>query len=100
MYLLIRHYLPQIDDNDDFTNTPLHYAALNGHMETCVFLCEMGAEVGARNQTGWTPMDCAAANGNTKTMAALLDADAEIDPLDKAKLTPLHLASKRGHGNT
>jgi len=56
----------------------------------------MGAEVGARNQLGWTPMDCAASRGNSKVMAALLDADAEIDPIDKAKLTPLHLAAKNG----
>ena len=86
----------QLEDKDDYGNHPLHYSALNGHVDTTIYLCEMGAEVGARNQLGWTPLDCAASRGNTKVMAALLDADAEIDPIDKAKLTPLHLAAKNG----
>ncbi|XP_063676952.1 transient receptor potential cation channel subfamily A member 1-like [Bolinopsis microptera] len=86
-----------LEDKDDYGNHPLHYSALNGHVDTTIYLCDMGAEVGARNQLGWTPMDCAASRGNSKVMAALLDADAEIDPIDKAKLTPLHLAAKNGH---
>ncbi|KAL5265822.1 hypothetical protein ACHWQZ_G006498 [Mnemiopsis leidyi] len=86
-----------LEDKDDYGNQPLHYAALNGHVDTTIYLCDMGAEVGARNQLGWTPLDCAASRGNYKVMAALIDADAEIDPIDKAKLTPLHLAAKNGH---
>ena len=38
----------QLEDKDDLGNIPLHYSALNGHVETTDFLCDSGAEVGAR----------------------------------------------------
>ena len=45
---------PELFEGDD--NTPLHYAAYQGHLELCKLLCDRGANVNATNGDGCTPL--------------------------------------------
>ncbi len=52
------------------------------------------AELGARDENGWTPLHAAAAwNGNPAVVAALLDAGADPKARDENGWTPLHAAA-------
>ncbi|XP_077989290.1 transient receptor potential cation channel subfamily A member 1-like [Glandiceps talaboti] len=86
---------------NDVMNTPLHLAALGGHLKTVELLIEKGADVMARNAILWTPLDCAASNGRPNCVKTLINAMHKIafsiDPEDKSKNTPLHLAARNGH---
>ena len=45
---LVRNDPSIINDEDEFSNTPLHLAATEGHVKCCKALLENGAEVDAR----------------------------------------------------
>jgi ankyrin repeat protein len=45
-------------------NTPLHLAAMLGHIEIACLLTKYGAVVKARNKQMWTPLDEAISYGN------------------------------------
>nr|CAD7576520.1 unnamed protein product [Timema californicum] len=72
--------LPGVDVNkaDNEGNTPLHFAAQAGHVETVNFLLSRstGIEVDARNHLGFTPLMKAALQGRTKCAKLLLFAGA------------------------
>ncbi|XP_077977718.1 uncharacterized protein LOC144433285 [Glandiceps talaboti] len=87
---------------NDIMNTPLHLAALGGHIDTVKLLIKENADIlNAKNVNLWTALDCAAFNGCLTTVTYLIDVmlkkGSSIDPLDKSKNTPLHLASTNGH---
>ena len=86
MNVLVRADETVINDEDEFSNTALHLASMEGHVRVVDALIEAGADITARNQSQWTPLDCCAANGYVKTAAALLDADSPVDPTDKASV--------------
>ena len=46
-----------VNAKDEVESTPLHTAALNGHMETPELLIAKGAEVNANYEDGGTPLD-------------------------------------------
>ena len=43
----------------DYEQTPLHYAAIQGHKEVAELLIDKGADVNAKNIIGITPLDAA-----------------------------------------
>ena len=45
--------------SDDDGWTPLHFAALRGHLSVVQYLCEQGADKDARDNIGRTPLDLA-----------------------------------------
>ena len=63
--------------------TPLHLAALQGHMQLVKLLENSGANVNASDEHGMTPLHKAAVQGHADTVAELLAHGAHID----AKLT-------------
>ena len=88
---------PGIDVN--FLNaqdeSPLMYAALNGHFVAAQKLIEKEADV---NKTGWTPLHYAATNGHVKIMRLLLDHHAFVDAESPNGTTPLMMAAQYGSG--
>ena len=89
---------PGIDVN--FLNledeSPLMFAALNGHLALAKKLIDKEADV---NKTGWTPLHYAATNGHVEIMRLLLEHNAFVDAESPNGTTPLMMAAQYGTGD-
>ena len=59
----------EIDARGKDNQTPLHWAALQGHFETCHFLLHEGASIDAMDEFGFTPVLRAAQVGGVKCVS-------------------------------
>ncbi|MGA2109022.1 MAG: ankyrin repeat domain-containing protein, partial [Syntrophorhabdales bacterium] len=82
---------------DDSGDTPLHWAALNGHKEVAELLLARKADVDAKNNDGNTPLQWAAQGGHKDVAELLLAHKAQVDAADISGVTPLHEAAFNGH---
>ena len=89
-----------VDARNQDGYTPLHWAAMDGHVETAALLLDRGADLEARDAHGATPLHGAAACEQPGTAALLLDRGADVDARDERGATPLHYALKKGHART
>ena len=78
--------------------TPLHFAALGGHLELVRRLVERGADVHARTHMLQTPLHFAAGR-NVDVMRLLLDAGADPNAIDRQGVTALHPSVREGDAN-
>jgi ankyrin repeat protein len=83
--------------DDDKRNTPLMYAADNGHVEVVRLLLESGANAEIANTHRVTALHYGARNGSLDVCRLLLDWGATVDPVDRWKETPLHDAARKGN---
>jgi ankyrin repeat protein len=86
--------------HDNNGNTPLHFAASEGHLEVARMLLELGADVNSQNDEGLTPLQRASQvqrEGESGIMRLLLDYGANVNVHDKRRNTPLHFAASEGH---
>jgi hypothetical protein len=68
---------------DKLGRTPLHWAALHGHVPMVHLLMEHGAQVASRSEGGWAPAHRAALNNQAETVGALLDWGHRVDMRDE-----------------
>ena len=54
-----------VNTENDWGCTPLHYAADSGYVDIAKLLIEHGADVNAKDSDGWTPLHYALKNGHT-----------------------------------
>ncbi|KAF5480460.1 hypothetical protein F2P56_001207 [Juglans regia] len=82
-----------------FTETPLHIAALLGHLHfTNALLSRKPKRAEKVDSLGRTALHLACAEGHTQVVKALLQANADICLVpDQEERIPLHLAAMRGH---
>lgn len=81
--------LVNLKDKDG--ETPLHWAAMNGHYEVVKYLVTHGAQVGAK-ASGYqdnTPLHDAALNGHQRVVEYLVSKGAEVDAKKTDGATPL-----------
>ena len=83
--------------DDHYRDTPLIYAADNGHVEVVRVLLEKGADIEKTNAYQQTAIHGAAWYGYLEVCRLLLDLGAKLDRLDKWTDTPLHYAARKGH---
>ncbi|KAJ1387233.1 PGG domain [Sesbania bispinosa] len=82
-----------------FGETPLHIAALLGHLELCQVLVHINPTLANKvDSEGRCPLHLASAEGHTEVVKALLMTNPDICLIrDKDNNLPLHLAASRGH---
>ncbi|RMZ91406.1 hypothetical protein DV736_g1357, partial [Chaetothyriales sp. CBS 134916] len=91
--------LPDIEDmvSDEYGETPLSWAALQGHEVVVKLLLEKGAELDSKDEYGETPLSWAALQGHEVVVKLLLEKGAELDSKSKSGQTPLSWAAQGGH---
>jgi uncharacterized protein len=83
----------------DRTNgmTPLHRAAINGHVAAIAALLAAGARADGTSSIGNTPLMLGVLHGSTAALDALLAAGANTNHVNNGGYTALHWASMHGH---
>jgi len=76
--------------------TPLHRAALDGHVAVVRVLLEGGSPVAPRDKDGDTPLHDAARNGHLPVVKALVAAGSPVDTPNYMGQSALELARKAG----
>ncbi len=85
---------------DKYGNTPLHDAALYGHVDVATLLLDRGANVENKTKySGFTALHNAAWRGHLDVATLLLDRGADVESKTKSGYTALHYAawSRYGH---
>ena len=77
--------------------TPLYWAAREGHEAVVKALIEAGADVNKAKNDGETPLYMAASNGHEAVVKALIEAGADVNKADDDGWTPLYMAAANGH---
>ncbi|VEL36507.1 unnamed protein product [Protopolystoma xenopodis] len=77
--------------------SPLHFAAMNGHLTTCEALLLAGISRDARTKVDRTPLHLAAQEGHADIVELLLRHGADLEARDMLRMSALHWAAERGH---
>jgi hypothetical protein len=78
--------------------TPLSWAAENGHEAVVKLLLEKGADLESKDNNGRTPLSWAAENGHEAVVKLLLEKGADLESKDEYNgQTPLSWAAENGH---
>ncbi len=67
-----------INGSDQYGNTPLHFAATNGHYKICELLIEKGADIEALNSSEITPLYNAINHKNHEIAELLINSGADF----------------------
>lgn len=86
-----------VNQRNQFGQTPLYLAARYGHQEIVKRLLNAGANIEVKEENGRTPLYIASGWGNAEVVKELLVAGAEVNTKTYKHWTPLHNASKHGH---
>ena len=78
------------------SESPLHTAVSNGHMDIARLLLEQGANVDIRGKNDFTPLHHATYNGNLDMVKLLFNAGADITARNYRGHTPLSCARDGG----
>lgn len=82
-----------------YSLTPLHFAALNGHVNVVELLIRNGADVNAKDDSGLTPLHLASGGGYEEIVKLLSNSRADVNAKDSKDVAPLHFAAEGGYLN-
>lgn len=86
-----------INARDEFSSSPLHYAALNGYLNIVKYLIGGKAFKNNKNSSGHTPFLCASMNGHLDVVKYLVEEKVFTFAVDDSGNSALHLAAQNGH---
>jgi len=86
-----------INSRDSKLNTPLHFAAFKGKLETVKYLLSIGADINAVDVDNTTPLLSAALGNQIKTFSYLIGKGADLSIVRTDGLTPLMAAVYNGY---
>jgi ankyrin repeat protein len=88
-----------VDSKDSSGQTPLSWAAENGHEAVVkLLLAKDGVDLNSKHRSGQTPLSWAAENGREAVVKLLLAKDGvDPDSKDSSSRTPLSWATQNGH---
>ncbi|GHP06902.1 hypothetical protein PPROV_000564600 [Pycnococcus provasolii] len=89
--------MPLMPTGHQLLCTPLHVAAMRGHLKCIEILINAGANVDSESHTRKTPMHIAASNGHATAVQMLIDAGADVNAKDNEGATPMKDAAQNGH---
>ncbi|MHB9147562.1 MAG: ankyrin repeat domain-containing protein [Candidatus Amoebophilus sp.] len=95
--ILVKRTL-NINAEDVYGNTPLHYAAEEGHLEVVIMLLKHRADVNAKQHfSKRTSLHIAALNGYIEIAKLLIEKGANVYVQDINGNTPMDIAKKSGN---
>lgn len=85
-----------IDNLNGNEMSPLHFAAMRGHHQTCRLLLQKGARPNCVTKTtgSTSPLHLAARNGYAECCKVLVSFGADVNACDQHKQIPLHLSAR------
>jgi ankyrin repeat protein len=81
---------------NNHADTPLHFAAFNGHKDVAELLLASNADVNATDKDGWTPLHFAADKGHKDIAELLLANQAAVNAKAVGGYSPLSFAASSG----
>lgn len=88
----------EVDNTDEYGNTPLILASIRGHERIVKMLLDAGANPGQENDDHVTPMLAASANCNDPVVSLLLHHGANVNVKSMTRQTPIMRAAENGCG--
>jgi ankyrin repeat protein len=90
-----------VNERDQYDRTPLHYAAIEGHIEIAEFLLSRQAEINAQDLWGKTPLFVGIVEeplilDHAPIVQFLVGKGADVNLADAVGDTPLHMAATFG----
>ena len=77
--------------------TPLHQAALHGHVSTVKAMLKAGCPVDVLASDGWSVLHAAARGGNAEVVREVLSTGCDMNAAANDGVTPLHMAAVKGY---
>ena len=94
---LVEGRAPVKRTDDEQAASPMHLAAMMGHIEKLERLIEMGEDLEVKDLDGLTPLHYACGEGHLDCVVALLDGGASVESRDAENDLPIHIACQEGH---
>ncbi|XP_059484269.1 ankyrin repeat family A protein 2-like [Neocloeon triangulifer] len=86
-----------VDEEDAFGLTPLHWASSYGQLPTVQLLLQKGASINKQGKEGETALHLAASGGHHDTLKVLLSEGAKVDEIDENSNTALMYSAHSDH---
>jgi ankyrin repeat family A protein 2 len=85
----LNEFSVDVDEEDSFGLTPLHWASFYGQITTVQLLLQKGAIVDKEGKEGETALQLAAAGGHHDTLKILLSEGADLNHIDEVSIDHL-----------
>jgi ankyrin repeat protein len=87
----------RVNARDSSGNTPLHFAAMFGHLDIVQILIRNKAKIDARGSYGETPLFLAAGMGHVEIVRTLIEHKAKVNARGRGADPPLYIPVQWGH---